>query len=92
MRYTGKVARVDIQHRAPKSRTVTIEVAQDRLPPVGATVELRVELTDEEIGKRLRSMLTKPEIIGLAIEDLAREVDETAGWPILADLIRDVGL
>jgi hypothetical protein len=92
MRYTGKIAQIDIQHRAPKHRTVTVEIdaTYDRLPPVGGRVELHVEYTDEEIGRRFRRILAGSD--KTTVEELAGVVENDAGWPILADLVRDVGL
>lgn len=55
-------------------------------PKVGSAVELRVVLTDQEIGLRLRTLLTD-NMSKRSVRELARDVDNDAGWPVLGELI-----
>lgn len=72
------------------SNYVRVNLEGDATPPAGSRVELRVLMSDEEIGRRLRIMLTTDSIGKSAARGLAREVEETCGWPVLAQLISDV--
>ena len=92
-KYTGKV----VGSASGNPPTITIDLDGDRRPRVDTTVEVALVLTDEEIGRRLRNMLTMPTSRGFGKEGLARlvreladSVQDEAGWPILADLIREV--
>jgi hypothetical protein len=49
-------------------------------------------LSDEDIGRKLREALTLGVLDRQSIADLAETIDESAGWPVLGDLIREVGL
>jgi hypothetical protein len=85
----------DVPSSRPKTQ-ITIELDDhQRIPRMSSTVEVRTVLTDEEIGRRLRRMLTESEgatgpDLKLAVRNLAEEVEDSCGWSILADLIREV--
>lgn len=81
--YTGKVTAVS------PGRLIDVLLDGPKRPTVGTPVELRVLLTDEEIGRRLREMLTL-KVDKRSVRDMATDVENDVGWPILADLIREV--
>jgi hypothetical protein len=88
--YTGKVSgRYGTTNPPPDIEpTVVVKIHGDTLPAVGSEVELRVLLTDEQLGQRLREMLTQG-ITKRSVREFATEVDNV-GWPMLGDLIREV--
>jgi len=88
--------RVSGRYKAPTSPkldedapTIVVKVDGATMPKVGDRVELRVLLPDEEVGRRLREMLTV-DVDKRSVRDLATNIEDSDGWPILADLIRDV--
>jgi hypothetical protein len=64
----------------------------DNAPKLGDRVVAHVVLSDEDIGRKLREALTLGVLDRQSIADLAETIDESAGWPVLGDLIREVGL
>lgn len=86
---TGKVVRSGSQ--TALKRTVTVEVDPGSRLQQGDTVEIRKVLTDEQVGAKLREILRLGDGIDKRnLRDMANEVEENLGWPVLADLIRDV--
>lgn len=85
-RYTGTVGAGFPAARLPSE--IVVKLDGTRRPSEGDIVEIRVVLTDEQIGKRLRSMLDTNDKDSL--RQLANDVEDHVGWPVLADLIRDV--
>lgn len=105
-RYTGKVTeRRDVPVRAkararlaeadlarPREREFTVNVGDGPMPELGTNVEVRVILSDEEIGRKLRTILTV-DIDDAGRENLrevADEIDNQLGWGAISELIRDV--
>lgn len=84
--YAGRVT----GHGPGRSESVVVQI-EGELPKIGSTMELRVVLTDEELGRRFRTMFLKhpkPERSGVL--ELCDTIENDAGWPVLADLIREV--
>lgn len=90
--YSGRVTAAYPPESTPEALAVQVQIDGNLRPQVGDTVELRVVLTDEEIGRRLRGMLLggRPKPDKRGIRDLADEIEGQSGWPVLAELIREI--
>lgn len=83
--YTGVVSASN--RRIKGQREISVALDRDTpAPRVGDRVTVTVVLTDEEIGRRLREMLTK-DVDRRSVRSLAEEISDSAGWPVLSDLI-----
>lgn len=89
--YKGRVS--SVYPSGTEDPLVTVRLSPgDTVPRQGATVQLQVVLTNEDIGRRLRSLLTAGPTppTGRQISELNEIITGVAGWPGLADLITEV--
>lgn len=87
---TGTVDLVD-RTTAAKKQNPVLQLTLDGATRLraGDRVSLTEILSDEAIGRKLRTILNK-DIRRASLVELARSIEDEAGWPILADLVRAV--
>lgn len=88
MRTQGTVTNAGAISRL-RTKEITVEVPADVHIREDDKVEIRVIMTDEELGAAFRALFDRDsEITDESLRNLCDDVENSAGWPALADLIR----
>lgn len=95
---TGKVIGVNRQGRTTTGITrISVDVPSEQVTTLSVddVIEIRKTLSDEELGQKLRMIFTPTEkedssAFRNSVLELAENIENSYGWPVLADLLRDL--